>query len=179
MKPYTKAEPRFDIDLEYGQRGESRIKKFLKGIIDGNGQVEVKTKKYLDLDVYVETDCDKGRSGIFQPSGISTTTADTWVFNVAETGISFIIPTRHLRAALDDQGGTYRVVEERHGSCPTRGRLINVATLIYRLKQYDAQEELQPEPVAAPVVVLASCKHKPQFIENGRCRICAAMRRSA
>jgi hypothetical protein len=70
-----KAEPRFDLDYAYGRQGELQIGEFLEWIANGNGQVEVKRKRFLDLDFYVETHCDKGRKGNYQPSGISVTTA--------------------------------------------------------------------------------------------------------
>lgn len=130
---YSKAEPRFDLDLKYGQHGEQRVKELLKGIVDGNGLIEVKTKRYLDLEFYVETHCDKGRSGTYSLSGISVTTASTWAFNIGNTGITLFLPADLLREALDQPGAVDRA--EFHGTCPTKGKLINLATLLLRLKQ--------------------------------------------
>jgi hypothetical protein len=145
VKPHGKAEPRFDIDLAYGRQAELQIGDFLTWIAEGNGQVEVKRKRYLDLEFYVETHCDKGRTGIYQPSGISITTAAAWAFVIADTGIAVLIPTDELRVMLDDVGVCDR--EERDGSCPTRGRLVNLSYLLYRHQQRSEKKNtIVPEP---------------------------------
>lgn len=135
-----KAEPRFDLDYSYGRQGELQIGEFLHWIASGNGQVEVKRKRYLDLEFYIETECDKGRKGVFEPSGISITTAEAWAFVIGETGISIIVPTSELRAMLDDV--TAKNKTETDGRCPTRGKLINLGVLLYRHKQRDRLKPL-------------------------------------
>lgn len=82
----NRSEPRFDLDLEYGKQAELQFAEFLDWIADGNGRVEVKHKGYLDHRLYVETHCDKGRTGTFSPSGINDTTAHLWVFVIDDTG---------------------------------------------------------------------------------------------
>lgn len=128
-----RAEPRFDIDLSYGQQGEKLIGTFLEWITNGNGQVEVKRKSYLDLMFYVETHCDKGKTGNYRPSGISVSTATAWAFVLGDTKIAVIIPADELRALIDDPSSKDR--EETHGSCPTRGKLIDLAVALHRHKQ--------------------------------------------
>jgi len=76
----TKPEPRFDIDFAYGRQGELQIGDFLQWVANGDARVEVKRKRYLDHKLYVETACDRGRTGCFEPSGITVTTAEVWVF---------------------------------------------------------------------------------------------------
>jgi hypothetical protein len=148
MKPDGKAEPRFDIDLQYGRQGELQIADYLTWLSDGNGRIEVKRKRYLDLNFYVETHADKGRTGIYRPSGISVTTADAWAFVIAETGIALIVPTDDLRAVLDAPGTLD--CEEKDGSCPTRGRLVNLGAILYRLKQrIGEQPAAKLKPTAA------------------------------
>jgi len=127
------AEPRWDRDLEYGKQGELRFGKLLQWIAGGNGRVENKRKRRLDLWLYVEAECDKGRSGLFTPSGISRTQADVWTFECGETGITFVIPTPLLRKAFDHP--TSRPARETDGSCPTRGRLVNVAAILAVAKE--------------------------------------------
>lgn len=130
---YSKAEPRFDLDCSYGKQGELQIAEFLDWIARGNGRVEVKRKRLLDLEFYVETACDKGRRGNYTPSGINVTTAHAWAFVIADTGIAIIVPTEVLREMLDDPSARDRA--ERDGSCPTKGRLINLGALLYRQKR--------------------------------------------
>ncbi len=129
----SRAEPRFDRDFTYGRQGELQIGEFLDWIATGNGRVEVKRKRYLDHRIYVETHCDKGRTGVFQPSGINVTAAHLWAFVLDDTGIHISIPTDLLRQALDDPSS--RDAEERDGSCPTRGKLVDFCVLLFRLKQ--------------------------------------------
>lgn len=144
MKPNGKAEPRFDRDYSYGRQGELQIDTFLNWIATGNGQVEVKRKRYLDLNFYVETSHDPGRTGNYVPSGISVSTALMYAYVIGDTGISVQIPTDELRAMLDDS--STKECEERDGSCPTRGKLVSLAVLLYRHKQHDT-------PAVKPVEV--------------------------
>jgi len=128
----NRSEPRFDLDLPYGKQGELQLADFLNRIADGNGRVEVKHKRYLDHKLYIETHCDKGRSGVFQPSGINVTTAHVWAFVIGDSGIHVAIPTDLLRCMAADTSS--RFVEEFDGNCPTRGVLIDFCVLLYRLK---------------------------------------------
>lgn len=125
-------EPRFDLDLPYGKQAELQIAEFLEWIADGNGRVEVKHKRYLDHKLYIETHCDKGRTGCYQPSGINVTVADVWVFVIADTGVHVAIPTDLLRLMVTDTHS--RPAAETDGTCPTRGMLIDFCVLLYRLK---------------------------------------------
>lgn len=129
----SRARPEWDRDLTYGKQGELQVGEFLDWIAHGNGRVEVKRKRMLDLELYVEIACDKGRRGIYAPSGIAVTTAEMWAFCLGDTGITLMIPTALLRDALDDPSTKDK--QETDGSCPTRGKLINVAVLLYRWKK--------------------------------------------
>jgi hypothetical protein len=128
-----KAEPRFDLDVKKGEQGELLIGTYLDWIAAGNGRVEVKRKGYYDLAFYVETHCDKGRAGVYQPSGISITTAHAWAFVIAGSDISLIVPTEHLRSMLEHVTTKDRACNE--GSCPTRGKLINLAAMLYEFRK--------------------------------------------
>ena len=150
---YSRAEPRFDHDLRYGQEAESRIKDLLDWVISDNGRVEVKRKRILDWKIYVETHCDKGRTGEYAPSGINVTTASMWFFVLGATGMHVAVPTCLLRQAVLEASSEDK--EERDGSCPTRGKLIDLAVLLYRLKQEEHGADT-PRPVAAPVRVSSS-----------------------
>lgn len=146
-----KAEPRFDIDYAYGRKGELIIGDFLRGIADGKGRVEVKRKRYLDWWFYVETHCDKGRTGNFEPSGISVTEAEAWAVVFGDTGISLLVPTHELRALIDDASSRDRT--ESDGQCPTRGKLVNLVVLLWRHKQQARAAE--PRKVSETVKVPA------------------------
>lgn len=144
----TKAEPRFDIDLKYGVGGEVQVQQLLDWVVSGNGLVEVKRKRILDLWFFVETHCDKGRHGTYQPSGISVTTASTWFFVLGDSGITVSFPTDVLRAMLND--ASVRDKEEMDGLCPTKGKLINLSVLLFRYKQHlDQIKAAPPAPTPA------------------------------
>jgi hypothetical protein len=96
----TKAEPRFDIDVKRGRQGELQIGEFLDWIASRNGRVEVKTKSYCDLELYIEQEKDPGCTGRYVPGGINETTADLWCIVIEGTGIHVAIPTDLLRQAV-------------------------------------------------------------------------------
>ena len=133
-----KPEPRFDRDYTYGRQGELQINEFLDWIAAGNGQVETKRKRYLDLCFYVETDQKKPGAECWQPSGISVTTAACWAFVIGDTGISVLFPTDELRAMLDDPSTLDRT--QFRGAYHTRGKLVNLAVVLYRHRQRDARK---------------------------------------
>lgn len=93
----------------------------------------MKHKSYLDLDFYIETHCDYGRCGDYRPSGVNLTTAHVWAFVIGDSGISVIVPIEHLRAMLDDPSTRDR--EQVAGKYPTRGKLVNLAALLWRYKR--------------------------------------------
>lgn len=152
----TKPEPRFDIDYAYGRQAELQIGDLLQWIASGNGRVEVKRKRILDLDFYVETHCDKGRTGHYTPSGISVTEAHVWAFVLGETGMSVLIPTEDLHAVLDDP--SVQDKEQPRGAYPTKGKLVNIAVLLYRYQQRHAKPETVPEqkPVGEKSAITAA-----------------------
>ena len=133
-----KPEPRFDRDYAYGRQGELQINEFLEWIAAGNGQVECKRKRYLDLCFYVETDQKKPGDETWTPSGISVTTAAGWAFVIGDTGITVLFPTDELRAMLDDPSTLDR--QQLRGDYRTRGKVVNLAVLLYRHRQRDARK---------------------------------------
>ena len=133
VKPSGKAEPRFDLDYAYGRQAEIRIEELLSWIGSGNKKVEVKRKRILDLEFYVETHCDKGRRGEFAPSGINVTTAQVWAFVLGDTGMSVFVPTDLLQIMIEDPTSKDR--SETDGSCPTKGKLVNMGAMLFRAKQ--------------------------------------------
>lgn len=128
MEMKVGAEPRWDLDLAYGKQGELQVGDFLNWLARGNGRIEVKRKRRLDFELFIETECDKGRGGIYQPSGIYVTRADAWAFVIGDTGVTLIIPTALLKRAIQQK--TARPKQETSGSCPTKGYLVNLAAVL-------------------------------------------------
>ena len=149
----SKAEPRFDIDFKYGRQGELLVAEYLDWIAAGNGRVEVKRKRYLDMNFYVEQECDKGRTGTYTPSGINVTDADMWVYVIGNTGIALCIPTPVLREAI--KHGYPKEAQE--GSCPTKGTLVHMGAILQagRLSSASAAARGPHTSVGHPVRVAA------------------------
>lgn len=147
MKYAPVGEPRFDLDLEKGKLGECHVAELLDAIVSGTGRVEVKRKTILDLFFYIETQCDRGRTGTYRPSGISISTADVWAFVLGDSGITVFVPTTEIRGMLLDPSTQDR--EETHGSCPTKGKLIGLAVLLYRYRRRSTQGLVTPITAAS------------------------------
>jgi hypothetical protein len=156
MKPHCTPDPRFDIDLAFGRDAEWEAAKYLTWLKEGSDKVEVKHKRPLDLNFFVETHCDKGRTGVYLPSGITTTIAVAWVFFIETTGISVTIPTDELRAMLTDPS-TRDVAGGQEYECPTKGKLVSLNVLLYRRKQRGEQEQrMSPQPTNSGEMVPVS-----------------------
>ena len=88
--------PNWDLDLAFGEAGEARV----ANILGLNGsRVEVKTDRlYTETPrVFVEVAQMPTGHDKFKDSGLLTTQADYWVFNV---GALVIIPTDVLRGCV-------------------------------------------------------------------------------
>lgn len=120
----------FDLDLTFGQEGESLVKELLTG-----GQtIEVKRdRKWVSTgNVYVETECFFNRTNSWGPSGINVTKANYWAF-VLEEGI-FIMPTNAVKYAVEEFG---RYTECNIQPNPSKGILLTVTELARALKEYN------------------------------------------
>src|SRR5262245_48026765 len=126
--------PDWDVDLGYGEGngegGESLVRDLLRRSLgDQPGQVhaEVKRKRIIDGELYVEMEHDPGRQKRFKASGLARTKAKFWAFNIHDTGITVIVPTVLLRQAAADRPLNRK--QEKDGDCPTRGFLVSVGRL--------------------------------------------------
>jgi hypothetical protein len=114
-------EPRWDLDLEFGQQAELFVTDIAAAI--SKGMVEVKRDaRWQDTgNLYVEYEC-KRASG-WQPSGIATSDALLWVFVLGDTESALIVPTlvlKDLCRHLYRKGDPFRK-ELTRGSHPTKG----------------------------------------------------------
>ena len=81
---------KFDIDLDFGKVGE----KVVEEMFEGDGTIEVKTERDIwktSKNIAIEIRC-RGKL-----SGISTTTAKTWIHMLDGGGGGFIFPVKDLR----------------------------------------------------------------------------------
>ena len=85
---YTK--DKFDIDLDFGKVGEKAVEEML----EGDGTIEVKTEREIwktTGNIAIEIRC-RGKL-----SGLSTTTAKTWIHMLDGGGGGFIFPVKELK----------------------------------------------------------------------------------
>jgi hypothetical protein len=110
-------EPRFDLDRAYGEEAETTVRRYL-GL--NHDQIEVKHKRREDWRFYVETAQLPNGTDEYKSSGINTTEASLWAYEINGTGIIVLFPTDLLKRAAR----TAPAKEERDGDNPTKGRLV-------------------------------------------------------
>jgi hypothetical protein len=95
MKQVGRMFRNFDLDLEYGEAGESELLSILKGV----KKVEVKTDRLAHVtgNIAVEFRC-YGKN-----SGISTTEADYWAFVLLDGKMIILIETNELKVIARQQ----------------------------------------------------------------------------
>jgi len=84
---------KFDIDLDFGKVGE----KVVEEMFEGDGKIEVKTEREIwktSKNIAIEIRC---RGNL---SGISTTTAKTWIHMLSGGGGGFIFPVEELKKKI-------------------------------------------------------------------------------
>jgi len=96
---------KFDIDLDFGKVGE----KVVEEMFEGDGTIEVKTEREIwktSKNIAIEIRC-RGKL-----SGISTTTAKTWIHMLDGGGGGFIFPVKDLRNKIKkrQEDGKLRLV---------------------------------------------------------------------
>ena len=96
---------KFDIDLDFGKVGE----KVVEEMFEGDGTIEVKTERDIwktSKNIAIEIRC-RGKL-----SGISTTTAKTWIHMLDGGGGGFIFPVKDLRNKIKkrQEDGKLRLV---------------------------------------------------------------------
>jgi hypothetical protein len=112
----------FDLDLRFGQQGERSVANLLT--ID---TVEVKTDRqwFKTGNIYIETECWKNKTQQWERSGISTTKATHWAFNLE--GVTLIVKTEDLTNCVWRYG---RPIDCKIEPNPSRGFLISVKDIL-------------------------------------------------
>lgn len=114
-------EPRFDLDLKYGQQAELLVTDIAEAIRNGMGEVKRDGVWSRTGNVYIEYECR--RASGWQKSGIAATDSLYWAIVLGDTEVAIVFPTGLVRQMARDfyQRGTWFRVEEKNGSHPTRG----------------------------------------------------------
>jgi hypothetical protein len=101
---YDIPQPNFIRDLEFGRKGERKIKSFLENI--ASGHLEVKTDRYRNGRMVIELE-QKPSEQDWKPSGLMVTTAKWWVYQYGTDGAFNIISVdrmkRYVEAVKDDK----------------------------------------------------------------------------
>jgi hypothetical protein len=123
MSTQFNADKRWDITWKYGHAGEEIVAALCDLTDDGEVHIEVKRKSRNDWKFYIELEHDPGRSRRYKPSGLSVTEAPIYAVAIGAAGIVVYIRTEFLKEAIRRNYG--QPAAEHHGSCPTRGRLLD------------------------------------------------------
>jgi hypothetical protein len=118
----------FDMDLSYGQEGETLVRELLTG----GKTIEVKRdrKWHTTGNLYIETECWSTAINAWLASGLTITKAAYWAF-VLEEGV-VIVPTEAVCHAVNNYGHKIECTIEPNNS---RGYLIKVDSLMKALKE--------------------------------------------
>lgn len=147
-------QPKWDVDLAYGRKGEEWVSGFLGSLVLGEpGHLTVEAKRdrqWLNTgNIWIEVECR--RADGWQASGVMTSEADMWTLLLADC-VLLGIPTRVLRRIAtyawdwQDSRGNHRMrSEEKDGSHPTHGVRLGLGWFLMRLRielAHDLQEDV-------------------------------------
>lgn len=126
----SKREPRFDIDLDYGQQGEEYVDAGLRALFTGKCEVKRDAVSVETGNLFVEYEC-RHADGVWRKSGLATTEATLWAHVLGDTGVVLLFPVAGLKYACrkvwkdEDRRKTMM-----RGSHPTRGVLIPLGDVV-------------------------------------------------
>lgn len=118
-------QPKFDLDVKVGRRGESYLQHIIIAMLHGDtGTIEVKTdeRAVTTGNVYIEY-LSNGK-----PSGIARTQATLWATIIG--GVVVIIPTVAVKAVTLAAVAAGNIRSMGRGSHPTVGAVIPIAEFI-------------------------------------------------
>jgi hypothetical protein len=141
---YDLPQPNWRKDLEFGHQGESLISDFLNDI--SSGSFEVKTDRYRNGRMVVETQQDPGARGTWVNSGINVTKAKWWVYQYALDGAFHVISVdrlkRYLRLNTDKFNESTKRAFAAGSENPAKGYLLYPEDITDMLinPQYDKEQ---------------------------------------
>ena len=95
--PSTPRQFVWEKDLQYGHIGEELVRSMLDAL--ANGSFEIKTDRYRNGNMVIETDQNPGLNG-WKKSGINATKAEWWVYVYALDGGMTIVHVKRLKRYL-------------------------------------------------------------------------------
>jgi len=134
----------FAQDLQFGQVGEQRVVDVLNELV--NNSMEVKTDRYRNGNMVIETDQNPGNRG-WKKSGINVTKAKWWVYVYALEGSIVIVEIERLKRFLRlnkhlFNEGTKRLMAENSDN-PAKGFILKPRHVMDMLinRKYDLKDE--------------------------------------
>lgn len=131
----------FAKDLQFGKIGEARVIEMLNGLV--NGSLEVKTDRYRNGNMVIETEQNPQHSG-WKKSGINVTTAKWWVYVYTLDGAIVIVEIERLKRFLRMNkqlfnDGTKKILASSSDN-PAKGWVLKPRHVMEMLisKRYDA-----------------------------------------
>jgi len=136
-------QPKWDVDLAYGRKGEEWVANYLGALVLGEpGHLTAEAKRdrqWLNTgNIWIEVACK--RADGWHDSGVVTSEADMWTLLLGEC-VLVGVPTRVLRRIAvyawdwaDDRGRNRFRSEEKDGSHPTRGVRLELGWFLMRLR---------------------------------------------
>lgn len=114
-------EPRYDFqaDLAYGEAGEDNAKALF-----GSGAVEVKSDRYRNGKMVIETEQKPSGKQDWQLSGINVTTAEWWVYRLAPDSFLVVSVPRLKRYLRVNRASLRKINLASDGDNPARGFLL-------------------------------------------------------
>jgi hypothetical protein len=111
----------FADDMKFGKLGEAITQEFLESIV--NGSFEVKTDRYRNGRMVVETEQNPRKTG-WVPSGLSVTQAKWWMYVYALDGAFIVVSVDRLKRYIATLDAKRIKVFAGASSNPTRGYLL-------------------------------------------------------
>jgi hypothetical protein len=131
----------FKDDLQYGQVGETLVATMLDALV--NGSFEIKTDRYRNGNMVIETDQNPGLKG-WKKSGINVTKAEWWVYVYALDGGMTIVHVERLKRYLRLNKNLFNEETKRNfaegSDNPAKGFILKPRHVMDMLinKKYDA-----------------------------------------
>lgn len=142
---YDIPQPNFLRDLAFGEAGENIIREFLNDL--SAGSFEIKTDRYRNGRMAVETQQDPGARGNWIDSGINVTKAKWWVYQYNLDGAFHIVSVdrlkRYLRMNSNKFNDNTKRIFAAGSENPAKGFLLYPDHVIDMLtnKEYDNKEK--------------------------------------
>lgn len=134
------AQPNFNEDLAFGERGERTVRTFIQAIVEGS--FEVKTDRFRNGNMVVEIEQNPGKRG-WRTSGLAITKAHWWVYQYSPDGAMVVVSTTRLWQYVSRFHPSRIRTFAQYSDNPSRGYLLTPAEVVEMMSSptYDEVDE--------------------------------------